>query len=172
MAATAASAGGLVAFAPRQTRADGVELGDLQFEAASHESVDPAVVPELHVTGEFEYTVSSSPSSYEARLMTEGDVLDTDIGMLSSLEGHSDYSLAGVVTDADAYDAADFEARRGETVTVDVPVAVEFDVLDGDDALLATTRVEATATVEVTNAGETNVVSVSGHGTIEFVSAE
>lgn len=173
-AAITATLGGITLVAAGSESAAGeVELGEFEIEEAEYREDDPEVVPELSVTGEFEYQTEDRPDSVRVTLrvgaLEASEDIDYETITVSSRSGATDFDVSGRPTEAADFHASTFQPDRGEEITAEVVTEVLVEVRTDGGAVLAETSVEDTAEITVENTGDANTVRVSAVGDVTFV---
>lgn len=163
--ATLLSAGGSLVWVVRPVSAavsiDDFTVADKTFEA---ETVDPVV--DVDVAYEFDAT-GAGVDELAFALTCDGDEIAADSLVTSAESLAETTTLSGHVTDASAWDAADFEPEVAGEVQHTVTLGLAFDVLDASDDRIVGDTAETEATIVVDHPQDSvYTASVGGDGTI------
>jgi hypothetical protein len=126
------------------------------------------ITPKLVVDIGFSYDVGTAPiDSIEFTLSVDGTEVDRANLSTSSSVYEGTEQLSGLLTDSDAWAAADFEPAVGETVEQTVTATVSFDVLDSGGSAIVSDTATDDAVVSVAHPQETTyTATVGGSGEI------
>lgn len=156
--ATLVGGGVAVAALPNDARAsvavDSLTVEDATFEAES-------VVPVVQADIGYEFAHPQVARLWIG-LEVKGDVIASEQLMTGTTELRNSTTLSGRVTDSAAFSDADFTVARGESVTVDVPVTVSFEVRDSDGNALVSDSKSNTVSVEVVHPDDAEFAIVGG----------
>jgi len=158
---------GLATLGSDPARAE-VTVDSLETPAQTFEA--DAIEPELQAALAYEYEVdpAASVEMLVFELLVGGDVIDEVALSTSETALSQTTDLAGMVTDASAWQASDFAPAVVESVTREVDVTVTFAVR-GPDGDIASDSASGTKAITVTNP-ENAVARVGGVVTVVDVS--
>jgi len=148
------------------SRAARVSVNSL--DVASQTFEQETVTPVVNVQLGYEYDAGQQPVDALRFELSVADsvVASTDL-RTSRVALSGDTTLAGRVSDADAWSAQDFTVDIGETVERTVSVGVRMAVLDGDNSVIVEDSVRDDAAITVTHPQENAwTATVGGTGTI------
>lgn len=153
-----------------------VSMGDFSIDDASKTTDDGTIEDVvIDLKGNWEYKLPSGKNPHRWRVtinVTDGESVEKineTYGPAKYLTNSGNYALYGSVTESSLYSAQDFAAPEGKIKTVTIGVVVFFDVLNQNGDVLATSQLEDTADVKVTNEGYQPDEHGSASGTGEVV---
>ena len=166
-----ASATGLGALAVGSEEAAAeIELDGLTIPDESYAAEDPEPTPVADIDARIQYRVDSiSEWNISLEFGPPGDVDFISVlnESTNATEAEQTRTLSAPLTDADAFDSADFAPDAETSVEHDVEVVLTFSVLDGSETLVQTS-VSDTATVVIENETIDIDGSIGGTGEIRF----
>lgn len=149
-AGSLAIGGGAVLATSTEDAAAQVTMGSLTIDDARFQSESVTPVADVEVL--YEYGVGSAEvATLETRLLADGSPIAAEQLSTGTTTLKNDTNLSGAITDAESLAASDFAPAVGESVTVQVEIAVAFAVLDVAETVIASDRVAESVAITVTH---------------------
>jgi len=147
--------------AAAQVSVESLSIPDASFTAES-------ITPELAVTIGFSYDVGDEAvGSLRFGLAVDGTEIDSEELNTTKATFEGETSLAGLLTDSDAWASGEFTVGIGESVSQEISATVTFEVRDGTGGVLIDDSANETVVVSVSHPQETTWnASVGGVGEI------
>ena len=172
IASAAVGIGGTTIFLEQSTGTAeaSVSMGTLNIDGDDKTTRDGTISDVVaSLSGQWSYDVpgSKDPQKWQVVLWTkrngEKEPVGVSEGQAKYLSNSGSYSLEGSLISSDLWSVGDFEeGTDGETKTTDVGLLLVFNVFDPNETVIAQSKLETTATVEVTNNG----YEVTQHGKV------
>ena len=169
LAGASATGLGALALGSEEAAAE-IELDGLTIPDESYAAEDPEPTPVADIDARIQYRVDSiSEWNISLEFGPPGDVDFISVlnESTNATEAEQTRTLSAPLTDADAFDSADFAPDAETSVEHDVEVVLTFSVLDGSETLVQTS-VSDTATVVVENETIDIEGAIGGTGEIRF----
>ena len=169
LAGASATGLGAVVLGSEEAAAE-IELDELSIPDESYAAEDPEPTPVVDIDARIQYRVDSiSEWNISLEFGPPGDVDFISVlnESTNATEAEQTRTLSVPLTDADAFDSADFAPDAETSVEHDVEVVLTFSVLDGSETLVQTS-VSDTATVVIENETIDIEGAIGGTGEIRF----
>ena len=169
LAGASATGLGALALGSEEAAAE-IELDGLTIPDETYAAEDLEPTPVVDIDTRIQYRVDSiSEWNISVELGPPGDVefLELVSEDTNATEAEQTRTLSVPVTDADAFESADFAPDAETSVEHDVEVVLTFSVMDGSETLVQTS-VSDMATVTVQNETIDIEGSIGGEGEIRF----
>ena len=169
LAGASATGLGVAALGSEEAAAE-IELDGLTIPDESYAAEDPEPTPVVDIDTRIQYRVGSiSEWNISLEFGPPGDVDFISVlnESTNATEAEQTRTLSAPLTDADAFESADFAPDAETSVEHDVEVVLTFSVLDGSETLVQTS-VSDMATVTVENETIDIEGSIGGEGEIRF----
>ena len=169
LAGASATGLGVAALGSKEAAAE-IELDGLTIPDETYAAEDPEPTPVVDIDARIQYRVDSiSEWNISVELGPPGDVefLELVSEDTNATEAEQTRTLSVPVTDADAFESADFAPDAETSVEHDVEVVLTFSVLDGSETLVQTS-VSDMATVTVENETIDIEGAIGGEAEIRF----
>lgn len=164
--------GAAVSMATSQRASAATNVQSLDIPPAERESEDGAVSNvTLQVSGTYQFKVNAADTlAFELSVAPEVDsadwtTLDSFEDPAGATQAQGQYTMAGSVLDHPAIASSDFDAEPEETKVTDLPVRVDFVVLQGGEEVVEAAA-KTVATVEITNTSVDASATIAGSGDI------
>ena len=169
LAGASATGLGVAALGSEEAAAE-ITLEELAVADETYAAEDPEPTPVVDIDARIQYRVDSiSEWNISVELGPPGDVefLELVSEDTNATEAEQTRTLSVPLTDADAFDSADFAPDAETSVEHDVEVVLTFSVMDGSETLVQTS-VSDTATVTVENETIDIEGAIGGEAEIRF----
>jgi hypothetical protein len=167
----ALATGGVTYATVGATPAAAVETtGFMAEDATASVPADTNPEPELTATGPWSFDRTTDADEIMVALLVDEQLIADTEQSVSAPADSGDYELTGTVTDARAYDPADFSPPQGGTREVDMTVEVRLEVRDARGQSLVTADASDDLTLTIDDAGITVKANIGGNATVSVPS--